>query len=346
MLQDQPLLANIAIFAAAAAGVWMAGHALARDADELAERTGLGRAFVGLVLLASATELPEIATTSTAAIAGKPSLVLGNMFGGITMQTAILALADAIAVRGVLTRYPRKPTHALEATLLIGLLSILLGICIFGDSEIAFGVGAGALLLACVYAFAVWLLRRYDTNSDWVPFDLPDLAAGEAPVIPLTRPDVTTRVLAARMTGFSLVILACGVGLVWAADAIAVQTALGTSFIGSTVLAASTSLPEVSTTIAAARMGAYTMAISNIFGSNLIMLALLLPADALYRAGPLLAQASKAEMLTLVAGMLVTSVYVAGLLVRRKPQVLGMGVDSACVMGIYLASLVMLYALR
>jgi len=346
MLQGQPLPANIAIFAAAAAAVWIAGHALARDADELAERTGLGSAFVGLVLLAAATELPEIATTSTAAIAGKPSLVLGNMFGGITMQTAILALADATVVRGVLTRYPRKPVHALEATMLIALLSILLGVCVFGDAELAFGIGGGAILLAAIYVFAVWLLRRYDEDSDWVPLDLPDLPDVDQRPNHAPQPGQTARSLALRMTGFSLVILACGVGLVWSADAIADQTGLGTSFVGSTVLAASTSLPEVSTTIAAARLGAYTMAISNIFGSNLIMLALLLPADAMYREGPLLAQAGRAEMLTLVAGIVVTAIYVAGLLVRRKPQILGMGADSACVAVVYLASLVMLYALR
>ena len=157
---------------------------------------------------------------------------------------------------------------------------------------------------------------------------------------------MATSLLAMRMTGFSIVILACGMGLVWTADAIAGQSGLGASFVGSTVLAASTSLPEVSTTFAAARLGAYTMAISNIFGSNLIMLALLLPADALYRGGPLLAEAGRAEMLTLVTGILVTAVYVAGMLVRRKPQVLRMGMDSACVMAIYLASLVMLYAIR
>ncbi len=346
MLHDLPLAANIAIFAATAAGVWVAGHGLARDADEFARRTGLGSAFVGLVLLATVTSLPEIATTITASVSAQPALVLGNIIGGVTVQTAILALADATIVRGALTRYPRKPTHALEAVLLIALLSILLGVCIFGDAELVFGIGGGALLLGLAYGFAVWLLRRYDANSDWVPLDLPDLPASDTPAAPLSPTEMTTGLLAMRMAGFSIVILACGVGLVWTADAIASQSGLGATFVGSTVLAASTSLPELSTTFAAARLGAYTMAISNIFGSNLIMLALLLPADALYRGGPLLAEAGRAEMLTLVTGILVTTVYVAGMLVRRKPQVLRMGIDSALVMAIYLASLVMLYAIR
>jgi cation:H+ antiporter len=70
------------------------------------------------------------------------------------------------------------------------------------------------------------------------------------------------------------------------------------------------------------------LAISNIFGSNLIMLALLLPADMLYRDGTLLAAAGRSELLALIFGLMVTAIYVTGILVRRKPKVLGMGLDS------------------
>lgn len=346
MLQDVPLAANALIFMAAASGVWLAGHALARDADQFAGRTGLGSAFVGLVLLATVTSLPEIATTITAAVSAKPALVLGNILGGVTVQTAILALADALVVRGALTRYPRKATHALEAVLLIMLLSLLLGIFIVGDREITLGFGFGALVLGVAYGFAVWLLRHYDAGNDWVPMDLPDALQDTEPSSPADHGTIPMGRLCWRMAGFSLVILICGVVLVTSSEAIADQSGLGTTFIGATVLAAATSLPELSTTIASARLGAYTMAISNIFGSNLIMLALLLPADVLYRPGALLAVAGQAEMLTIVTGILVTAIYVTGLLVRRKPVILGMGVDSACVLAVYGGSVVMLYALR
>lgn len=127
---------------------------------------------------------------------------------------------------------------------------------------------------------------------------------------------------------------------------IATQTGLGSSFVGASILAASTSLPELSTSITAVRIGAYTMAISNIFGSNLIMLALLLPADLLYREGPILEQAGQFEMLSLVFGILVTIIYVTGLLVRQKPKVFGVGIDSACVLTVYVGSLFVLYFMR
>jgi cation:H+ antiporter len=346
MTQHLPLTANAIIFLAAAVAVWFAGNGIANDADDVSDRTGLGKAFVGLVLLATATSLPEIATTSAAALAGNAALVLGNLFGGITMQTAILAAADGLLVAGVLTMYPRKPTHALEAILLVILLSVLLAACIFGERELAFGIGAGTMLLGLCYGGSIWLLRRYDANSDWIPLDLP-----EAVPVANSRPrprqtDLPLSRLYWRMTGYAALILAGGIVLVTSAEAIAVQSGLGASFVGVTVLAAATSLPEISTTFAAVRLGAYTMAISNIFGSNLIMLALLLPADMLYREGTLLAAAGRSELLALIFGLMVTAIYVAGMLVRRKPKVLGMGLDSALVLAVYATSLATLYAVR
>ncbi len=342
-----PLAINIGIFATAAAGVWFAGSILALYADTISDRLKLGKAFIGLVFLATATELPEIATTFTAAIKGSASLVLNNMFGGITLQTAILAVTDALIVRGALTSYPRKPTHAMEAALLIVLLTILLAVCVAGEQPIAFNIGLGTVCLATAYATSVWMLRLYDEQGDWLPVDLPDeMIPSPNLAIDDKFGGLSTNSLLVRSGLAAIVILICGVLLVEAAATIAVQTQLGSSFVGVTVLAAATSLPELSTTIAAARIGAFTMAISNIFGSNLIMLALLLPADMLYRSGPILQTAGQPEILALISGILVTSIYVVGLLVRRKPQIFRMGVDSACVLMIYVGSVVVLYFAR
>ncbi len=344
---NTPLPANLMLFAICAVCVWMAGSALARYADVIADRHRLGKALMGLVFLAAATSLPEIATTFTAAIRDNAALVLSNLFGGVTMQTAILAVIDFFVVRGVLTQYPRKPTHALEAALLIILLSILLGFCISGDVAIGFNIGVGTSILAIAYMLCIKLLRSYDDEGDWVPVDLPN---GDQPTTEVLADSsvtgFTTTTLMLRCVVAAIVILVGGVLLVHSAEAIALQTGLGSSFIGATILAASTSLPELSTTIAAARLGAYTMAISNIFGSNLIMLVLLFPADILYREGPILAAASRTEMLNIIFGILVTAIYVVGLLVRRKPRVLGMGVDSACVLTVYVGSLFALYIAR
>lgn len=344
--ENLPLAVNGILFALAAAGIWIAGGRLSACADEICTRKRMGHAIMGLVFLAAATELPELATTLTAAIEQNASLVLNNMFGGITMQTVILAAADVTAVGAALTSFPRKPTPALQATLLILLLSLLLGIAMLGDLSVIAHVGLGSVLLTGAYLLVVYVLRNYDENSDWTPVALPEEepeaeehAAGLLQVLSMAQ-------LVFGFFAASLVILICGIALVELADAIAAQTGLGTSFIGVTILAASTSLPELSTTIAAVRLGAYTMAISNIFGSNLIMLALLLPADFFYRGGPILSATDPSARFALVSGIAVSAVYLVGLLIRRKPRVLGMGADSVGVVGLYAMTLVALYLLR
>ena len=141
-------------------------------------------------------------------------------------------------------------------------------------------------------------------------------------------------------------ILVFGVGLVIAAEQIANLTGLGTSFVGATLLAGSTSLPELSTTIMAVRLHSYTMAISNIFGSNLIMVLLILPADIAYASGPVLEHADKSAIFALTCGILVTAIYVIGMMVRVHRRMFGMGYDSLTVLVVYVVSLFGLYALR
>ncbi len=338
------LLQSMAFFALSATCVWIAGARLAFLADALADRFRLAKSLVGLLLLSLATSLPEIATTLTAAVQQSQDLVLNNLFGGIALQTAILAMADFWA-RGPITNYPRKTNHALEAILLVLLLSVTLVIINLGETIVVAGVGIGSLCIAIIYGGAIWLLRRYNDNSDWVPVDLPDPdpLAFPAPTGLAEAPDTS---LIWQAIAACLAILVFGLLLVLFADRIADQSGLGTGFIGVTLLAAATSLPELSTSIAAVRIGAYTMAISNIFGSNLIMLVLVFPADILFRAGPILQNTSHMVSLALGFGLTVTSIYLIGLIVRRKPRFRMFGLDSILVLLTFLASLAAYYHVR
>jgi cation:H+ antiporter len=134
--------------------------------------------------------------------------------------------------------------------------------------------------------------------------------------------------------------------LVVLAQRIADQSGLGDGFIGVTLLAGATSLPELTTSITAARIGAYTMAISNIFGSNLIMLVLIFPADILFRSGPILQNTSQTVSLALSFGIAVTSIYLVGLIVRRKPKIGTLGLDSILVLITFFVSLGAYYFVR
>ncbi len=311
---------SLLMFALCAGVVWFSGARLAYLADALADRYRLAKSLVGLLLLSLATSLPEVATTLSAAVSQAQNLVLNNLFGGVALQTAILGLADCRA-RGAITNYPRKANHALEATLLVLLLSITLIITVVGEPVALFQVGLGSTLIALCYAGTIWLLRGYDGSSDWVPVDQPE---PDVPPFFDVGDDsaISNQSLIVQAVAACVAILVFGLLLVLFAERIAVQSGLGTGFIGVTLLAAATSLPELTTSITAARIGAYTMAISNIFGSNLIMLVLVFPADVLYRAGPILQGSSATVSLALSFGIAVTAIYLVGLIVRIRARVI------------------------
>lgn len=344
LIPETTLTVSLLVFGLSAAGVWFAGSRLAYLADALADRFKLAKSLVGLLMLSLATSLPEVATTFTAATQQSQDLVLNNLFGGIALQTAILAMSDVLA-KGAITNYPRKANHALEATLLVLLLAIALIVTNLGETLVIFGVGIGSIFIAFAYCGAIWLLRRYDGSNDWVPVDLPDPEPLPFPA-PYGLAEQGDASLVWQAIAACIGILVFGLLLVLFADRIAAQSGLGTSFVGVTLLAAATSLPELTTSITAVRMGAYTMAISNIFGSNLIMLVLVFPADILFRSGPILQHTSQTVALSLAFGIAVTSIYLTGLIVRRKPKVGPFGLDSVLVLFLFSGSLGAYYLVR
>ena len=159
-LPETTLPVSLVAFAASTGVVWFAGARLAYLADTLADRLNLAKSIVGLLFLSLATSLPEVATTLTAAIQQNRDLVLNNLFGGIALQTAILAMAD-FWVRRPITSYPRKANHALEATLVVLLLSITLIITQLGERVSFAAVGAGSTFMALAYVGAIALLRSH-----------------------------------------------------------------------------------------------------------------------------------------------------------------------------------------
>ena len=340
----QQLSSTFLVFAISAFAVWVAGARLAYLADTLSDRMKLAKSIVGLVFLSTATSLPEIATTLTAAVQASRELVLNNLFGGIALQTAILAMSDFWA-RGAITNYPRKANHALEATLLVMMLGLVIVILMVGEPVFIGGIGLGSVLVALVYVGALWLLRTYDDATDWVPVDLPDPDPLPFPA-PTGLTQAATPVLLIQCAAACTIILVFGVLLVTSAERIAEQTGLGASFVGVTLLAAATSLPELTTSITAVRMGAYTLAISNIFGSNLIMLVLVFPADILFRDGPVLQTDSEMVVASLGFAIVVTTIFLTGLLIRRKPKMGKVGLDSVLVLLTFLASLLVYFRLR
>ena len=290
-LESLPHWGNIAVFCAGAVVVWLAGTRLSRGADAIADRTGLGQAFVGALLLGGTTSLPEIAATVSASLILNAPIAVNNIFGGIAMQVTILAMADALG-RGALTGRNRHPGVLLEGTLLILVLNTAaVGIAV-GDTA---GLGVG-----------LW----------------------------------TAGVLA------SLAVLAGGFAVAKSGERIAEQTGLGASFVGAILIAVATSLPEVSTTLEAVRLGARVMAISNIFGTNLFDAGLLFVADVFYPGPPVLNEVGRFAQVGALLGIACTTIYLAGILERRVKTFLRLGMDSLLVLAVYGGGVALLYAIR
>lgn len=340
---------NGVIFAVAAAMVWWVGFRISIYADSISDRTGLGEALMGLIFLALVTEMPEIGTTVTAASTGNTELALNNIFGGIVMQTAILGVVDLTLVRGALTFFTPRPVLLLEGVLLTMLLALTLAASTAGEFGAIWGVGLWSVLLLVVYILTIYLIASY--QEQWQPVDAPedpyrpgDPGAPES--LQARLKEWTLRRLILFFVLGSVLIFIAGMVLARSGEVLAEQTGLGASFVGGTLLAASTSLPELSTSMGAVRLGNYSMAFSNIFGSNGIMVTLLFISDVFYREGPILDTIGNSAMFSAAMGIVVTAVYLGGMVERRDRTIMRMGLDSFLVLLIYPASLVVLYLLR
>jgi cation:H+ antiporter len=342
------LAANLAIFAAAAVIVWTAGVRITGYANVISVRTGLGQALVGMLLLGVVTSLPEVAVAVSAAAHGEAALAVNSVLGGIAMQVAILAVADMAIGKKALTAVIPDPVVFLQAAFKVFLLSVVASAIVVGDVAVL-GVGLWMWLLLLLAGFAVWTLAHAKARRPWRVVDDQDLEGQEkrhAEKAAQHDASQGLRSTVGKAAVAAAVIVAAGYVLSRTGGAIAEQTGLGESFVGAVFVAIATSLPEVSTVLTAARAGLYTMAVSDIFGTNLFDITLLFVVDAVAGGAPVLNSAGRFSTFAAIVGITVTMMFVAGVAERRDRTILRMGIDSAGVLVTYLGSLVILYFLR
>ncbi len=341
------LWANIGMFLVAAGFVWFAGTRIARYADTIAKRTGIGQAAIGLLLLGGVTSLPEIGVTVTSAWTGNTALAVNNLFGSIALQVALLGLVDAAIGRRALTSVVPNSTVLMQGALNMLLLCIPAAAVLAGDVAVL-GIGAWAWACAAAYLASILLLSRAPQDGAWRPArpdqDQPAQQRPNGAEMPAPDADLWPVILSTA--GLAAVILVAGFVLSQTGDAIAHQTGLGSSFVGFVLVAASTSLPELSSTLSAARLGNYTMALSDILGTNLLNVGLLFIVDLVAAGEPVLNRVGPFAAFGALLGIVVTAIFMVGLLERRDRTVLRMGYDSAAVLVVYLGGLVLLYGLK
>ncbi|MDZ4159313.1 MAG: hypothetical protein U1B80_05920, partial [Anaerolineaceae bacterium] len=233
------------------------GIKLADNGDVISQRTGLGGLFIGVMLVASATSLPELLTTINAVQQNVPDIAAGNLFGSNIFNMLLIAMIDLMRWRERILQ--RVAKHHILPGLFATLMAALAIFFVHADINIHFGwIGLDSLIIIAVYFVCMRVIQTISVNenktleNEPVPDDTPSLMKG--------------------IIGFALataVLVVVMPFLVSSSAEIAVITGLGNGFIGTALVAMITSLPELATTFAAVRIGAYDMAVGNLFGSNM-----------------------------------------------------------------------------
>ena len=332
------------IFGAAAGAIWIAGIKLSDMTDVLSERLHLGQALGGVILLAIATNLPEVAITVSAALSGSLGVAVGNILGGIAIQTVVLVALDAFGTRdgGPLTYRSASLSLVLEGVLVIAVLTVAIMATQLPASLIAARLAPGSVLISLVWVAGIWLLSRAGKGLPWHDStgDAPDTQPapkGHSKAAKASKGTEGAVSTARAGTVFAIaaaVTLVAGVMLEESGTAVAEHIGMSGVLFGATVLAAATSLPELSTGLASMKLHDYQLAVSDIFGGNAFLPVLFLLAT-LISGNAVLPHAQNTDIYLAGLGILLTTVYICGLIFRPKRRLLGMGLDSLVVLVLY-----------
>jgi len=329
----------VLVFGAAAAAVWIAGVQLSRTTDVLDHRLGIGEAIGGLVFLSIATNLPEIAITASAALAHDLGIAVGNILGGIAIQTVVLVILDAVGLGAVsaLTYRAASLLLVLECGLVVAVLVVTVAGTQLPSYLTKFRLEPASILIVLLWVLGLGLLNRAQKSLPWheqgVAPDAQKLPMAHSKAKLSARAPSTGRT-AALFCFAALVTLAGGVVLERSGEKIAGHLHMTGVLFGATVLAAATALPEVSTGLQAVRMGDYQLAMSDIFGGNAFLPVLFLVAS-LLSGSAVLPQAQATDIYLTALGVLLTVVYIYGLIFRPRRMILRMGLDSFTVLLLY-----------
>jgi len=321
--------AILGFLACTAAIVW-AGTRLTAYADMIAERTRLGRVWAGMLLLAVATSLPELLNSTSAAVLDLPDIAVGDLAGSNALNLVILGLAD------VFSRH-RSCLHNLDrfhfrSASIVGLMSAFAFVALMAGRVIP-QLGWISPITPVLLALYVCCLRKADRAS-------------ETAVLSPVAPHLSFTAVVTRYALLALVVIIAAVLLPRWGSQIAVHTGLGNTFVGTTMIAAATSLPELVTVVAAVRLGAAEMAVGGILGSNLFNLAILGLVDVVYWRGNLFAAVEHAHAIPLLTGVVLVALFTVVMANCPRGRFLRITWFGWVALAVYVTNAVCLYFVR
>jgi cation:H+ antiporter len=329
-------------FVVSAGAIVFAGTKLSRYGDQIAELTGLGRLWIGVVLMAAATSLPEVFTTMSAGWIDAPDLAAGNLFGAGMSNMLTLGLIDLL-YRQKRVWQQAALGHTLTATLVMVLTALAAFFVLLRVEVVHLGVGFESVILLILYVLGMRLVfRQEDMARRQLEHKAVVEGLAEEPGSDGSRRDA----LHYAVRGFSigaLVLLVAAPVLAWSAERIAEESGMTATFIGTSLVAITTSLPELVVSISAVRLGAFDLAVGNLFGSNAFNMAAFFFADLAYRGGGLLSTVSSTHALTALWATIMMNIGLMGIIYRAERRFRLIEPDSLLMIVVYVLGLWLLF---
>ena len=334
MLEDSALSLVFLVFFLAGTVICVCGVKMTGLADLIADRTGLGEAIVGGLLLGAATSLSGTVVSVSAAWENQASLAFSNSVGGIAAQTAFLALADLMFRKANLEHAAAEVTNIVQGILLLMLLTLPFAARLTPDITL-FAIHPVSVAIPAIYVIGMFISRAVREDPMWTPVRTPHTRTDT----PDEEDHGTEDQSNFRVFGeFAVLMAAMGLSgwfIEQSGSALAQRLDISTSLVGALMTAIVTSLPELVTTLAAVRRGALQLAVGGIIGGNMFDMLFLPAADIAYRDGSLYHAATNQDYFWVASAMLMTTALLAGLVVRERRGPAGIGFDSMSLLIIY-----------
>jgi cation:H+ antiporter len=294
--------------------ILFAGTKLAQYGDAIAEKTGLGRIWIGVVLIAFVTTIPELVTSvSSVALVHSPDLALGTLLGSCSFNLSILALLDILHSRTPVLSVA-SPRHIVAG----GWGAMLIAIAaagIFAGRRFSFltvgWVGIPTIVILILYLVGMWWIFRRERGE----------RLDTATITSHQYDKFTTRTVCIRFALAATAVIAAGIWLSFIGDGIGKTTGWGNTFVGSLFLAITTSAPELVVAITALRIGAIDLAVADILGANMLDIAMIVPVDLAQGRGFVLSSVSSGNLIVASVAVAMTLLVIAGLRFRRNRKV-------------------------
>lgn len=329
---DWTLLQALLVFSGCALVISVAGTRITRIVDQLADRTGIGEAAAGAVLLGGTTSIGGSVLSVTAAWNGNAELAVSNALGGIAVQTFFLAVADIAYRRANLEHAAASVPNMIQNALLITLLALIMMAPLLPEVTL-WSVHPITPLLFIAYVYGIRLAQSAHNEPMWAPTRTRETRED--------KPDDTSSMpsMVRLWSEFALLFVVLGVAgwtLEPSATVIAAETGLTHTIVGVMLTAISTSIPELVTSVAAVRRGALTLAVGGIIGGNAFDTLFTAASDIAYRDGSIYHTMTDGTLFWACLTLLMSGILMLGLIRREQQGPGGIGLESVLIIALYL----------